>query len=312
MAAALGEVGLTVEAQYYLGHVYRSLGAYRQAIELLQQCVASLHGALLYERFGLHGLPSVHSRSGLAVSLAECGAFTEGRTLAEEGVRIAETANRPYSRVIAYWGMGFRALRQGDLPQAIPVLERAFDLAQGAHLQLVVPWVAAPLGAAYALAGRTTESLPLLEQAVEQAVAMHFLIDHALWVVWLGEAYLLAGRLDEASTQAQRALEFSRAHQERGYEAYALRLLGEVAAQREPSEAAQAEAHYQQALALANALGMRPLQAHCHLGLGILYGQMGRLEEARAALSTAIDMYRAMEMTFWLPQAEAALGQVDG
>ena len=57
---------------------------------------------------------------------------------------------------------------------------------------------------------------------------------------------------------------------------------------------------------------MRPLAAHCHLGLGTLYSQMEQLEEARASLSTAIDMYRSMEMTFWLPQAEAALGQVDG
>ena len=54
---------------------------------------------------------------------------------------------------------------------------------------------------------------------------------------------------------------------------------------------------------------MRPLAAHCHLGLGTLYSQMERLEQARAALSTAIELYRAMEMTFWLPQAEAALAQ---
>jgi tetratricopeptide (TPR) repeat protein len=88
----------------------------------------------------------------------------------------------------------------------------------------------------------------------------------AAFVIWLGEAYLLAGRLDEASTQAQRALEFSRAHQERGNEAYALRLLGEVAAQRHPP-GERAEAHYRQALALAEELGMRPLVAHCHQGL---------------------------------------------
>ena len=122
----------------------------------------------------------------------------------------------------------------------------------------------------------------------------------------------MAGRLDEASTQAQRALEFSRAHQARGNEAYALRLLGEVAAQRHPPQAEQAAAYYQKALALAEELGMRPLQAHCHHGLGTLYSQMGRLEEARAALSTAIDMYHAMEMTFWLPRAEAMLVQIDG
>jgi tetratricopeptide (TPR) repeat protein len=206
-------------------------------------------------------------------------------------------------------GMGFRALRQGDLHQAIPVLEQALYLAQGVHIWIEIPWVASSLGAAYALAGRITEALPLLEQVVEQAVAMHFMFDHALRVVWLGEAYLLAGRLDEASTQAQRALEFSRAHRERGHEAYALRFLGEIAAQREPLEAEQAEIHYRQALALAEDLGMRPLQAHCHLGLGTLYSQMGQVQQARAALGTAIALYRAMEMTFWLPQAEAALAQ---
>ena len=74
-----------------------------------------------------------------------------------------------------------------------------------------------------------------------------------------------------------------------------------------PPEVEQAEAHYRQALALAEELGMRPLQAHCHRGLGTLYGRVGRAEQARAALSTAIALYRAMEMTFWLPQAEAAL-----
>ncbi len=69
----------------------------------------------------------------------------------------------------------------------------------------------------------------------------------------------------------------------------------------------QAEAHYRQALALAEELGMRPLLAHCHLGLGTLYAKIGRREQARAELSTAIELYRAMDMTFWLPQAEAAL-----
>ena len=56
---------------------------------------------------------------------------------------------------------------------------------------------------------------------------------------------------------------------------------------------------------------MRPLVAHCHLGLGRLYGQTGRREQSRAALSAAIALYRAMDMTFWLPQAEAALVQVE-
>jgi hypothetical protein len=90
-----------------------------------------------------------------------------------------------------------------------------------------------------------------------------------------------------------------------------LRLLGEIVARREPPERALAEAHYQQAHALAEELGMRPLQAHCHLGLGTLYAKMSQREQARAELSTALDLYRAMEMTFWLLQVEAKLAQVE-
>jgi Flp pilus assembly protein TadD len=79
---------------------------------------------------------------------------------------------------------------------------------------------------------------------------------------------------------------------------------------RDPSAAERAEAHYHQALTLAEALGMRPLQAHCHHGLGTLYATAGQREHARTALTTAIAMYRTMDMTFWLPQAEAVLAQV--
>ena len=121
---------------------------------------------------------------------------------------------------------------------------------------------------------------------------------------------MLAGRLEEAHALAERALALARAHQERGHQAYALRLLGEIAARREPPESDQAGDHYRQALALAEELGMRPLVAHCHLGLGKLYAKLGRRAEARAELSAAVELYRAMEMTFWLPQAEAALAEV--
>src|SRR5262249_11075999 len=96
-----------------------------------------------------------------------------------------------------------------------------------------------------------------------------------------------------------------------GNEAHALYQLGVVHAHADPPDVVQAEAHYQQALSLAEALSMRPLVAHCHYGLGWLYGQTGRGEEACVALATAISMYRAIDMIFWLPQAEAALAQVE-
>ena len=126
----------------------------------------------------------------------------------------------------------------------------------------------------------------------------------------LSEAHLRAGRLEEASTLAARALELDRTHQERGQEAYALRLLGDIALQRHPPDVAQADASYRQALALAEELGMRPLMAHSHFGLGSLSLKLGRLGPARADLSQALELFRAMQMTFWLPTAEAALAQV--
>jgi tetratricopeptide (TPR) repeat protein len=126
----------------------------------------------------------------------------------------------------------------------------------------------------------------------------------------MGEGYVLAGRLEEATQLGQQALELTRAQKQRGYQAYALRLLGDIAAHRTPPQVEAAERHYHQALALAEALGMRPLQAHCHLGLGTLYAKTSQQEQAGAELATAIALYRAMDMTFWLPQAEAALAQV--
>ena len=106
-------------------------------------------------------------------------------------------------------------------------------------------------------------------------------------------------------------LAHTRDHQERGYQAYALRLLGDIAARRDPPEDEPAVAHYQQALALADALGMRPLVAHCHRGLGTLYARRGQWEQARTELGAALDLYQAMAMTFWLPQVEAVLAQAE-
>jgi tetratricopeptide (TPR) repeat protein len=123
---------------------------------------------------------------------------------------------------------------------------------------------------------------------------------------------LLAGHLEEAHTLAKRALTHAREHQERGHQAYALRLLGDIAARREPQHVEEAETHYREALTLAEELGMRPLLAHCHHGLGTLYAKIGQLEQATAELSAAIDLYRTMDMTFWLPQAETLLVQMGG
>jgi tetratricopeptide (TPR) repeat protein len=185
-------------------------------------------------------------------------------------------------------------------------------LCHDADLPAYFPWIAVALGTAYTLGGRLGDAVPLLTQAMEQSTAMDVVFLQAPCGLALGEAQMLTGRLGEAYTLAEGALALAREHHERGHQAYALRLLGEITMRRDPPDVAQTETHYQQALTLAEALGMRPLVAHCHHGLGRLYHQTGRAAQAHTTLSAAIDLYRAMDMTFWLPQAEQALAQVEG
>jgi tetratricopeptide (TPR) repeat protein len=318
IAADLGDVLLQSGPHFCLGAIYHAQGDYWRAIDFLRKSVESCEGALIREHSGLPGLPFVRpyravlSHAMLTWCLAVLGEFAEGIARAEEGIRMAETANQPWELITAYFGVGTVYLNKGDLHKAIPVLERGLGLCQVWNIPLWFPATAADLGYAYTLSGRVAEALPLLEQAVERAVSMKLLYSHALWIAWLSEAYWRAGRLEDAREFARRTLDLSRDRQERGSLVRALCLLGEIAAQRDPLEVEQAEDHYRQALALAEELGMRPLQAHCRLGLGTLYTKVGRREEAHAELSTAIELYRAMEMTFWMPQAEAALAQVKG
>src|SRR5262249_24716244 len=161
---------------------------------------------------------------------------------------------------------------------------------------LLYPWIALRLGQAYALSGRLDEALRLADRTVEQPGTTHETtpLVRACHSAWLDEASLLAGRREPARSNAERALVLARKSGYRGVEAGTLRLLGEIAAHTDPPEVQQAESYYGQALALAEELGMRPLVAHCHLGLGALYQRVGRHEEAQVELATAAETYRAM------------------
>jgi predicted ATPase/class 3 adenylate cyclase len=310
LATASGDDVLRALANRQLGTPYQAQGDYRRAIDCFGQAAAFLDGVPRRERFGNVALPAVLTRAWLAACHAELSTFAEGQACGEAGLRIAEEVAQPASLMRAYWGLGLLALRQGDLRRALSLLGRAMGLCQEMDLAFYFPLFAGPLGAAYTLAGRVADAVPLLTQALDQTTATETIVFQAFCSLSLGEAQVLAGRLEEAHALAERALEHARAYQECGHQAYALRLLGEIAARRQPPQSEQAGEYYHQALALAEELGMRPLVAHCHLGLGKLYVTIGHRAEARAALFAAVELYRAMEMTLWLPQAEAALAEV--
>jgi class 3 adenylate cyclase/tetratricopeptide (TPR) repeat protein len=311
LAEACGDFATQVMATYWLGTVYLALGDYRRAMGFLEWGVASLQGELAHERFGIPYPNSVAFCTYLACCLAERGEFAAGSAHGAAAVRIAKAVDQPLSGIAASFGVGSLHLLKGDLQRAMPILTGGLELCRVWDIRFWFPMLASPLGYAYALSGQMAEALPLLEQSMEQVAAMNIMGGYALYVARLSEAYVLADRLEDAMPCAQRALALARNHKERGNEAYTLRLLGEIATRRDPPESAQAEAHYRQALVLAEERGMRPLQAHCHRGLGTLYATIGQCEQARIALSTALTLYRDMDMTFWLPQTEAALAQVE-
>jgi tetratricopeptide (TPR) repeat protein len=310
LATTCEDLALQVTTHLRLGQVYHALGNYRQAIEALRWNVVSLAGELLQERFGLAGLPSVHSRTWLGWCLAEMGAFPEGIAYGAEGLRVAEAVERPYDLLVAYCGLGQVYLHQGDLASALPMLERGLSLCQRTHIPLLLSTIASLLGTAYALCGRISEALPLLEQAVAQDTARRLPASSSIAGVRLSQAYLLAGRVQEAQQLARQMLDLARTRKEQGHEAHALWLLGEIYIQDLPQQVELAATCYRQALALAEALAMRPLLAHCHLGLGLLYSQGPGGAQARTELSAAIELFQSMDMRLWLPRAEAALAQV--
>jgi hypothetical protein len=151
------------------------------------------------------------------------------------------------------------------------------------------------------------EGLRLLDEGIRHADALRILSRHALRLTWLAEAHLLAGGVDGAVTAVREAHRLAAEHQEKGYAAGALRMLGEAASRSGSGEAESAARHYREALSAARALGMRPLEALCHLGLGSLARRIGDGGQAKDRLNAAATLLREMDMRYWLMQAQEAL-----
>jgi class 3 adenylate cyclase/tetratricopeptide (TPR) repeat protein len=298
----LGDLPIEVGGNHYVGGVCLTSGDYRQAETSLRKVVRLLEGDRGRDRCGLAGFPAAMARSELAWALAERGAFEEGIAHGQEGVRIAEVLDHPFSWVVASWGPAYLYRIRGEFPHAVRLLERALALCREWDLPQPLWITSGFLASVYALSGRVADSLSLLDEGLRAPA--HW---QALIVGHLGEAYMLADRLDDALASAGRALTLARERGQRGYEAWVLHVLGEIASHRDPPNVEEAESHYRQAMGLAEELGMRPLIARCHLGLGQLSQRGGRRPEADAHLTTAMTMFREMGMRFWLEQAEAEL-----
>jgi tetratricopeptide (TPR) repeat protein len=308
IAKTLGDLSLQVQADYYLAFASYISGDYHGTEAFCRKVMEPLHGDRIRERFGVAVLPAVHARAFLARSLAQRGAFDEGAPLGQEAIRIAEALDQPFSIVWAYLALASLEGIRGELNQAVRLLERAVGLSRDGNVPILTPIAMACLGHMYAWSGRIEEGLSCMQEALTAFESMEMRVWHTISIIQLGEAYLLADQVEDARACASRAVTLAEDRGERGYEAWARRLLGEIASHHQRPDVVTVEAHYGAAMALANGLGMRPLQAHCHLGFGKLSRRTGDAAQAREHLTTAATMYREMGMTFWLEKAEAGLG----
>jgi class 3 adenylate cyclase/tetratricopeptide (TPR) repeat protein len=301
---------LNTVTHYYIGVAFHHMGRYDQSIDFLRRALSvTQEERFKYERFGTANVLSVICRIWLAQCFAQLGNFKDGKTLAEEAMTIAKEADHASSLAWAHVALGFTHLVQGNVDSAIRTLETCQKICSANNIQVLMPHIGSNLGYAYALAGRVDDAIPLMEKADAQSKLIGRKAAWALRLTWLGQASLLGRQIGKAREEAQRAVALARDAGERGYEAWARKLLGDVIRE-DASNTGEAHNEYFASMALATELAMRPLQAHIHLSLGRLQRRENQIEKGRTELSLALTSYRSMEMPFWLSKAEAALAEL--
>jgi class 3 adenylate cyclase/tetratricopeptide (TPR) repeat protein len=308
LAEAHGDHTLRVATTYLLGTAAMAGGDHRRAVEFFRETLARIGAGEQGERFGLIGFPGALAHAYLAHELAQVGEFTEA--IAEGGValRVATLLDHPNTRVVAEWRIAYIFILKGDLARAMPLGASAVARARHWEITLQIIMAASVHGLALVLSDRAPEGLALLDEALEAMAALgdrtHLDLEAASQIA---EGYLAADRLDVARATAEAVRTRAHAQGKRDREAQVLHMLGEVA--RREGDHRLAGNSLGMALALASELRMRPLVAHCHLGLGKLYRQTGNRAKAAEHLTTTTTMYREMDMGFWLEKAEAELGR---
>jgi tetratricopeptide (TPR) repeat protein len=304
LAESLPAPALLAETSFYLGLVHLARGDAARAATVLSADLQTLDNVVEAHRdefpslrFAANG--PILVRGWLARVLAELGEFADAERWGHQAVGLGEAANSPFALTTALAGLGASYVRKGEPERAIPPLQRGLELCRHYNFNNWLPTVAALLGKAHVSLGQIESGVALLEKAVGLGGQAGIGSSYALWLIYLAEAYLLAHRTPDSLTLAHRALALSREHKEEGYEAWALRLLAEIAATADPPARPEAEARYQEALALGERLRMRPLIARCHLGLGRLFGRVGDQASADTHSARGAELCRQLEMP-WL------------
>ncbi len=312
LATSTGDILGVGFAIFYLSQAFHALGEYQKAIDHDRFIINLIKEPLQQPLNHLTVLRAVVSRMWLVLSLIEIGNFAEAEIRTAENIEIAETSQHFYSIFHAYWIQGYLCLSKWDLPKSIAFFENAKSICEIANLPYMYNCTLGPLGYALAYAGKHSEGIALLEDAVEKTKTAGMMFFHTIALGFLAECYLFSGQVARAAETANRALELCRRFKTRGYEAWCLRLLGEIFSYSKNIDYGKAEGALWQAMDLSQSLGIRPLIAHCHFDLGMLHFKSNKKEEAQTHFDTAKNMYREMGMNLWLEKAEREIKELSG
>ncbi len=307
LAERTGDFSTQVATMLHLGIYYFTSGDYLKQIEFHQELRRRLTGETAFQQHGLTSFPGAWARGNLALGMAELGNFDKIEEIGHEALEIAERVENAFTLVITYALLGMAYLRLGKVEPALLLLEKGHELCRFSKVQFVYPYTAGSLGYAYLLAREPMRALTVLEEGTKPGN-----LEGGVWTVHpltvLGDTYRAVGEIALASETVSNALWLAEEGEERGFEAWAMLVMARIKAEAGGLE--EAEDWYRRALEHASNLSMRPLVAHCHEGLGLVYLNAENREEAHSELAAATELYRSMGMSFWLPQAESALAEI--
>ena len=310
LAEATGNDFVKRTSGYFLGQAQHLHGDFARCIEVLTAASKDPETELERPPGPVMADYDLYALAWLAMAHAELGNFRLAIAAGSEAVERGERRGNTYGLFHGCMGLGIALLLNGDVARAIPPLERGRSIAEAAELPLIRYAIEVHLASAYSLGGRLADGQALLEQAVTYLDSVGFLAFGPFAASQLSELYLRCGRTDDAIRLAHRARDLTLECHQRGYHAWTLRLLGEIDASLQTTAVPEAEGHYFDAMKSGRELGMRPLIAHCHLGLGKLFRRTGKREQAQEHLTAATAMYRDMGMTYWLERPETEMAQL--
>ena len=307
LAKRVGHFSYQIATMLHLGVYFFNVGDYPRQIEIHNEVRKRLVGESAFKQHGLASFPSAFSRGMLVLGMTELGNFDEIEEIGREALEIAEQVQNALSSLFVYNFLAMAYLRFGKVEPALPLLEKGNELCRFSEAQSMYSYIAGSLGYAYLLANEPKRALTVLEEGTKpDNLQASFWPTHSLTV--LADAYRAAGEISLATEAACSALKLADEREERGFEAWAMLVMAGINA--EAGQLEEAKQWYRRAFQQASSLSMRPLVAHCHKGLGDLHIKTESSEEARPELAAAIELYRSMGMSFWLPQAESVLAEI--